>query len=135
MLTNGLSDIDIVIQLALLMLLFYGYVRYKVRHRFKGHGIIFAVATTLNMVAILFLMLPNLDSKLSERLTLDSDSLLVLVHSVVGGTAAVLAVYIVARWFWYGRKARSCRGKSLMNFTLVTWMASLSLGIYQYFLG
>jgi hypothetical protein len=129
------SDIDIAVQLVILVLLFLGYYRYKVNHKFKDHGIIFTIATVLNTGAIFLLMLPHLNSKLSETVSLDMDLLVLVVHSVIGTIAELLAVYIVMRWYIHGKDTKVCRGKTLMNVTFILWLTSLSIGAGLYFFG
>ena len=130
-----LSDIDIVIQVVVLVILAYGYYRFKVKHKFKDHGIIFTIATVLNTGAILLLMLPHLSSRLSERVSYDPNFLILVVHSVIGTIAEVLAVYIVIRWYLHGKDAKVCKGKTLMKVTFTSWLVSLLIGIGLYLIG
>ncbi len=131
----SLSDIDIVIQMTLLLMLVYGYYSYTIRHNFKHHGIILTAATFVNLIAIILLMLPHLNFILSRNVDVDLDFLIIVAHSVIGGIAAVLSAYIVARWFVHGRDSKACRGRMLMNATFFSWLVSLLMGFGLYFFG
>lgn len=131
----GANDIDIAVQLVILALLSFGYYRYKMNHKFKDHGIIFTIATVLNTGAIFLLMLPHLSSRLSEAISLDTDLLILVVHSVTGTIAEVLAVFIVMRWYLHHKDTKVCMGKTLMKATFILWLISLSIGAGLYVFG
>jgi hypothetical protein len=129
------SDIDISLHLVILLILVYGYYRFKVKHDFRDHGIIFTIATLLNTGTILLLMLPHLNNILSRTVDVDLHLVIVVGHSIIGTFAAVLSIFIVVRWYRHGKNAKACRGKTLMRVTFISWLTSLLIGAGLYFFG
>jgi hypothetical protein len=133
--TSLSSDVDIAVQLVILALLLYGYYRFKFRHKLKDHGVIFTVATVLNTVAILFLMLPGFLVIDFRPGSIDISGTIILVHVVLGGIAQILAIWIVIRWYWNRKNFKKCEGKLIMKLTYISWLSALVIGLGLYLFG
>lgn len=131
---TALNTLDLVFQIAISLLLIYGFVLFRYQKNLRGHAIAFAVATLLNAVSVILLMLLPFFIEANELATgfVDAHLILLLVHHSIGLVVLALSLFIVLRWAMNGFKPKACRGKKLMYWTLITWAAALLLGITLY---
>ena len=122
------------VQTFTLAMLIFAFVHYKSRHDKKVHGAVTSVAYMLNMLTIFFIMIPALFNDLGDISSNPSELLhvLILVHVPLAVVATLLATYVVLRWVAHSFEPNGCRGKRLMGATMITWSASIVLGIVVY---
>jgi uncharacterized membrane protein YozB (DUF420 family) len=128
------SLVSLIIQMITLVMLIFGYFHYKLRRDARLHGVVTSVAYVLNMLTIIFLMIPALLEDLGEISASPSEFVhaLIIIHIPFAIVATLLATYVVFRWAAYSFKPNGCRGALLMDTTMVTWIVSIILGIAVY---
>lgn len=129
------SLVSLVIQMVTLAMLVYAFLHYKHHHDAKVHGAVTTVAYILNMVTIIFVMIPALFDSLADIGANPSEFLhsLILIHIPFAVVATLLATYVVLRWTTHSLKPKACQGSLLMDMTMVTWTISILIGITVYF--
>lgn len=134
------ATIDIIVQLIILAMLIAGFAFLRRKRGLTAHGILFAVATLLNLGAIVVRMVPAfLDEVQGVPIVMTASFALMMVHMVIGTVAEALALFIVARWAWNKFTPKGCyskgfMGKGLMNTTFAAWLISLVIGLVLYFI-
>jgi uncharacterized membrane protein YozB (DUF420 family) len=127
-----LNQINLVLQVTILVLLMSG-VAIKIRGRPLWHGRIMTVAFGLNIVSVLFFMLPLLLTALPiVTAFFDTNAAILLLHHALGVVSFVLSAFLVGRFAYARFTPRLCRGKWLMVATATVWGTTLVLGIYLY---
>jgi len=120
----------VITQIFLMALLALGYLRYR-SGDLRGHGLILVAATIIHYASVILQMIPVLLSEYPyfTSAPLASFTLLNVAHDATGGVAMILAAYISARWLANGLNPKGCMGKNLMRVTIITWAASLLIGL------
>ena len=121
----------VITQIFLMALLALGYLRYRAGD-LRSHGLILVAATVIHYASVILQMLPVFLSEYPSFTStpLASFTLLNVAHDVTGGAAMILAAYISIRWIANGLNPKGCTGKTLMRATIITWFASLLIGLY-----
>jgi uncharacterized membrane protein YozB (DUF420 family) len=133
-----IATIDVIVQLILLAMLIAGFAVLRRKRGLKAHGALFALATLLNLGAIIVRMVPSfLDEVQGVPITWTSSFIVMIVHMVIGTIAEALALIIVLRWVWNRFSPKGCyakgfMGKGIMNMTFVLWLIALLLGLVLY---
>jgi uncharacterized membrane protein YozB (DUF420 family) len=130
-----LSDVNLLFQLAILVLLILGF-SIKRRRIYQKHGATMAIVVALHTVAIFAIMLPSMLA-LGDKLDswLDPLTLVVIPHAILGSLVEILGVYLVVAWVSHQRDVKVClRNKRLMKPTIILWLMELAIGMYVYFL-
>ena len=111
-------------------LLALGYLRFRAGD-LRGHGLILVAATVIHYASVITLMIPVLLSEYPSFISspLATFSLLNIAHDATGGAAMILAAYISIRWIANHLNPKGCIGKTLMRATIITWAASLIIGL------
>ncbi len=126
--TSLATNTNLVIQLILTLVLIYGYVLFR-SGKIKLHSQVTAFVTGINLLSILFSMLPRFLDE-SEHILENPfgvEAILLTSHHLLGLIAEVLALYSIYKW-WKG----DCKGKMLMRSILLSWIVSSLIGIYLY---
>ena len=132
------ATIDVVVQVFILALLIASIAMLRMNRDLKAHGSLLAVATLVNLGAIIIRMVPALLGDIETPfVTLTPHFVGEIVHIGVGAIAEVLALYITLRWAVHRFDPKGCfakgfMGKGLMNLTFATWLIALALGIILY---
>jgi uncharacterized membrane protein YozB (DUF420 family) len=128
------SQVSLVIQMITLVMLVFTYLHYKRRLDMKVHGAMTSAAYALNMLTILFIMIPATIDGLGDISANPSElvHLLIIIHVPLAIVATLLSSYVVFRWVARSFRPNGCRGKRLMQTTMATWIASIVLGIAIY---
>jgi uncharacterized membrane protein YozB (DUF420 family) len=126
--------LDLSVQIITLILLAYGYWVFKWKRKLKLHTYAFAAATLLNAAGVLTIMLPLFldESNAGELLIQDGHGFILWEHHILGLIATFLSLYIVVRWALSHGNARKCRGRALMNVTMLVWVATLFMGFWLF---
>jgi uncharacterized membrane protein YozB (DUF420 family) len=130
-----LNQINLALQIVVLLIFLTG-ITFKIRGRTLRHGIIMALAYSLNVVSLAFFMLPLLLSALPiVTAFFDTYAAILILHHSLGVVAFILSTFLVGRFAYARFTARLCKGKWLMIATATVWGISLVLGIYLYLSG
>ncbi len=123
------SDISVILQLAVMGVIFVGFVFAK-RRSFMTHGIVLSIATLLNTGSILVVMIP-VALRLGDSSVIGLN-MLFRAHVVLGVIVEAAAIYLVADWR-FQKPGPTCfqRKKWMLTLTLV-WMGELILGLLLY---
>ena len=125
-----IATANFVLQIAVLMLLFVG-VWFKMRKRFRQHGITMLTAVVLHTIAIFAIMIPAFVVISLGDFPL-AISTITAVHGVLGLTAEVLGLWIVVSWRLRSSLRYCAPKKRWMLLTLILWSAALIMGVVVY---
>ncbi len=129
-----LSDVNLLFQLAILVVLILGF-SFKRRRMYLKHGATMVIAVALHTVAIFAIMLPSLLALTSSFESSLPLTLVVLPHAVLGSLVEMLGVYLVLSWATHHRDVKVCFGnKKFMKPTIILWLIEVAIGIYVYIL-
>jgi uncharacterized membrane protein YozB (DUF420 family) len=130
-----ISDVSLVIEVAILIVLFVGR-SYAKKGILRTHGFIMTGALTLHALNILLVMTPSF-AFFTEILSSDPNKLgiigtsIVLIHVPIGITAEILGILNVAQWGF--KPAIGCiKRRRLMLPLFLLWTLSSILGITMY---
>jgi len=124
------SFLNLVIQFVLLSLISYGYLLFT-RRKYRWHGVILGIATIINTLSILAVMVPRIflsAGSFDPPLSVGSP-VLPIAHIIIGTIAEALALFLVLRWAINRFNIRGCASRPLMRWTTYTWVAASVLGI------
>ena len=124
----------LIFQIVVLVLLIGGYWLKRMK-KLRQHGITMLTAVILHIITILAIMLPSFVLGVIPLILANNSAVVTIVaslHGIMGITAAVLGVWIVASWR-LRVSLRYCTPKrKLMLLTLILWVIALTLGILLY---
>jgi hypothetical protein len=126
---------SLLIQLAVLSLLIYGYLLYR-RLKFRLHGIIMSYTVFVQVAAVFSIMVPSFVLAVFPYYVvphkLELASIVSLIHEVTGGLSFALGVWFVASWR-FRKDFKGCFNKrKLMLATMIVWVTALAFGITLY---
>ena len=126
---------SLLIQLAVLSILIYGYLLYR-RLKFRRHGIIMSCAVFVQVAGVFSIMVPSFVLAVFPNYivthTLELVSVVSLIHEVTGSLALALGIWFVASWSFRKDFKRCFNKRKLMFATMVVWVIALSFGITLY---
>jgi uncharacterized membrane protein YozB (DUF420 family) len=130
-----LSDVNLLLQLAILVVLIVGF-SLKRSRIYPKHGTTMAIAVAMHSISIFAIMLPSLLALTGSWVNSFAPvPLVVLPHAVLGSLVEILGVYLVLTWALDHREVKVCSSKKkLMKPTLILWLIELAIGIYVYIL-
>jgi uncharacterized membrane protein YozB (DUF420 family) len=129
-----LSDVNLLLQLAILVVLILGFSFKRIRI-YPKHGATMAIAVALHSISIFAIMLPSLLALTGSWVNPLAVRLVVLPHAVLGSLVEILGVYLVLTWTLHHREVKVCsRKKKFMKPTLILWLIELVIGICVYIL-
>jgi hypothetical protein len=129
-----LSDVNLLLQLAILVVLIVGF---SLKHSriYPKHGATMAIAVALHSISIFAIMLPSLLALTGSWVNSFAVPLVVLPHAVLGSLVEILGLYLVLTWALNHREVKVCFGKKkFMKPTLILWLIELVIGICVYIL-
>jgi hypothetical protein len=133
--TFAIVTVSLIVQVAILSLLIYGYLLYQ-RLKFRKHGVIMAWAVFAHLAAVIAIMVPSFVLAVFPYYivphTLELTSIISIIHEVTGGLALALGLWFVASWR-FRKDFKGCFNKRrLMLATMIVWVAALVFGIALY---
>ncbi len=134
----GISSL--VLQLAVLVLLVYGY-QLKRKLKFKRHGTVMGTAALLHLALVLAIMIPAFVFAVVPDYIVASPlmpvSLVGLIHGILGSIAVALGVWLVSAWRFRKDFTACFNRKKLMLITFTVWISALVFGIilFAFFYG
>lgn len=127
-----IATFSLAFQLGVLALLIIGY-SFKLRLRFRLHGIFMLSAVVLHLIIIGGIMVPSFVAIYLEKAPMLT-ILFAPFHAALGMVTAILGVWIVGGWR-LRQSTKFCAPKrKFMRATLILWSITLSLGIIFYFI-
>jgi hypothetical protein len=137
---DPIGNISLTLQIVILFLLIVGLPFFRGQKEQKNitvHGYFTVVALVLHTILIFLVMIPSFSDGLSELGELSLlNSFTVWSHAVLGTTAEVLGIMIIAFWLSKGPKKRACwKLKKWMIPTFAIWVISIVNGALIHILG
>jgi hypothetical protein len=137
---DPIGNISLTLQIVILFLLILGLPFFKGQKEQKNitvHGYFTVAALVLHTILIFLVMIPSFSDGLSEVGELSLlNSFTVWSHAVLGTTAEVLGIIIIAFWLSKGPKKMACwKLKKWMIPTFVIWVISIVNGALIHILG
>ncbi len=129
-----LSDLNLLFQIAILIFLIAGLLIVKLRRRFMKHGALMGLATALNTISIVVVMMPSLLSfRDLSSMPFTGPALVVVVHTILGSLVEILGIWLVGAWAFRRQEIKACaKRRNIMRATIFLWVLALFLGIYVY---
>ncbi|MGA2767384.1 MAG: hypothetical protein ABSF24_03600 [Candidatus Bathyarchaeia archaeon] len=128
-----LSDVNLLLQLAILVLLVLGF-SFKRRGVYLKHGATMGIAVALHTFTIFAIMVPSLLALTGSFENLLAE-LVIFSHAVLGSLVELLGLYLVVAWVSHHQEVKVCLGnKKFMKPTMILWLLELALGIIVYIL-
>jgi len=127
--------LSLILQVAVLSLLVYGYLLYR-RFKFRKHGIIMATAVFVHLTAVFAIMVPSFVLAVFPYYivphTFELVSIVSIFHEVTGGLALAIGVWFVASWRFH-KDFKGCFNKRKpMLATMIVWASAIIFGITLY---
>jgi uncharacterized membrane protein YozB (DUF420 family) len=133
--SSFLSQINLILQIFILILLSLGMREIRIKRSFLSHGRILTIAAILNLVSFLVVMGPSFlgfQSFVFEQIS-ETFSIITLAHSVFGSIAIIFSLGLVLNWRLQS-SAKNCVGKkNVMQLVMALWIIALLSGIIYYF--
>ena len=129
------SDIALVLEIAIIIILFVSRFRFARGKRYVTHGYTMAFAVGLHFVTILLVMIPAFINVFLPNLGGFSTFwiIIVLIHIPAGVIAWLIALFLVVTWRFHSEKEMKChRRRRLMRPLFWLWTFALVLGIVLY---
>ncbi len=129
------ADVNLILQIAILIVLTLGAVQAKRRH-FDAHHTLMTAAVIANAVLIIAIMNPSFFRVVPFALRNPSDPRprVMWPHVAIGALAELMGIYIIVRMkLETSRPSRATNIKWVMGITLVLWIVALAIGITLYF--
>jgi ACR3 family arsenite efflux pump ArsB len=127
---------SLLLEFMVLFPLIFGMVAAKIMKDVKGHYKLLAVATVLNIIAVLFLMVPRFWDMAAGHVDhgMDQCAWAVIVHHTLGGFGVILSLILMVQFARArGNMARcpnaTARGRLLMRLCLIFLIVPLLMGV------
>ncbi|MBI2845915.1 MAG: DUF420 domain-containing protein [Chloroflexi bacterium] len=136
-----LADLNLVLQVFIAGLLLFGY--YSIRRGLVSrHRKIMISAVALNLLAIIFLMIPSNFLLATPQYPgyggygplSGLTDIFIYFHMIGGGLLMLLALYLIASMYNYPKpnRLRTRHFETLMRLLLVLWLATMVGGFFNY---
>ncbi|MCW4032771.1 MAG: hypothetical protein NWF08_05195 [Candidatus Bathyarchaeota archaeon] len=128
-----ISDLNLLLQIVIIIIIFAGFFYAKRKIRYDMHGKIMGIAVFLNLLSLIFVMVPGTIgglSSLASRIT-QPTILLMTIHKVFGGLAEILGIIFIIILRPCGSKFIK-NTRYLMRTTLAFWIIAFLLGVIAY---
>lgn len=129
-----ISTSSLILQLVILGLLIVS-VGLKQKKLFRSHGMLMAASVVLHVISIVIVMAPSFGAIMFTATRLSQMTIaLSIVHGLLGLTALVLGVWLVAAWRFRQSIQYCAPKKRVMDVAFASWVTALVLGILLYFI-
>ena len=127
-----LSSLNMILQIAILILLLMGYLEARRKRNFLKHGYYLTFAMIINTLSFLLIMGPSLIEYRIWAQPLNLLNIIVIIHAVVGLVVIVQGIWI----FWGWRLQSNVKGciykRKKMKRTLYLWILAFITGSILY---
>jgi len=127
-----LSEINLILQVVILVVLFAGVFQTK-RKRFNHHGYLMFFVVALNFLSISLVMGPSA-ARILIGTSPSTFTLLVAIHSLIGVVSEGLGVFIVLIWRIRRTEGSCYKLKNYMKALTYLWILSIIMGVTIYLL-
>ena len=129
-----ITDVNLLIQIISFLIIAIS-IGYKLKKKFKVHGVLMGFGIILHLVFFIIAMWPSFSGGFDFFTT--STSLLgvqaMWIHAIPGLITLVLGLFVVVSWLLRVSDISSCfKKKRIMDLTLISWLISLIFGIVTY---
>lgn len=133
MLVIDIDEVNLLFQLGVFIVLLSGYPRFRIYKKINMHGRIMVLATALNTISIIAVMIPL---AIVERTDIPyaltyAHPFLFVTHTIIGTVAWAIALFLSIRWMRY-RDMRKCFVRRTMRAAFALWTISFALGAATY---
>jgi cbb3-type cytochrome oxidase subunit 3 len=127
------QTINLVVQLFMLFILGIAYYAFRSR-RYLRHAKLMTFGWAVNIASFLLIMVPSLMMNAGTFLVppIIFFDVMSIVHIPIGAAAMLLSTILVVRWAFNAGKVKGCMGKWPMRATMITWAASIVIGVSIY---
>jgi len=128
-----ISDLNLLLQIVIIIILFAGFFFAKRKIRYDMHGKIMGIAVFLNLISLIFVMVPGTIGGLSSLASriMQPAILLTTIHKVFGGLAEILGIIFIIILRPCGSKFIK-NTRFLMKTTFALWIIAFLLGVTAY---
>ena len=128
------SDIGLVLEIAVIAILFYGRFGLAKRKRIREHALLMLTAVVLHATSVLLIMIPSFDASLGLLFSnfFSPAMIITWIHAPAGSIAIVLGGYLVVNWRFRSPAVACYPRKRLMRPLWWLWVFSLFLGLLIY---
>jgi hypothetical protein len=125
------SDIGLILELAVIVILFFGRFGLARKKRFKDHAILMLAAILMHAASILLIMIPSFEASLGLLFSdfFSPPFLITWIHAPVGSISIILGSYLVVNWRFRSPDVACFKMKRFMRPLWWLWTFSLSLGL------
>jgi hypothetical protein len=128
------SEIGLVLEIAVLLLLFIARYKFARNGKTMAHGYTVAIALVLHAISVLAVMIPSLARSLTILIS-DFFSPAIIatwVHILLGFVALILGARLISEWRFQKPQATCYLRVKLMRPLWLLWTFSIALGILLY---
>ena len=118
------------IQVVFLILLIYGFYLVR-RKRYKQHGCVFLLLTTLHFLSLFIVMIPAFLENASLYISnlSELEYAISIIHVIIGATTEVIAAAIIINWVKNKYDVSKCFNKKVMKIIAIFWFISFFIGV------
>jgi hypothetical protein len=127
-------DIGLVLEIAVLILLFVARYKFARSGKTMAHGYTIAIALVLHAISVLAVMIPSFARSL-DILISDFFSPAIIatwIHIPIGFVVLILGAYLISEWRFQQPQAKCYMRVKLMRPLWLLWAFSVVLGILLY---
>jgi hypothetical protein len=128
------SDIAFFLEIAVIIILFFGRFRLARKQRLVGHGYTMMLAVVLHACSVVLVMVPSLAISLDLLVTdLQNPAIIITwIHVPIGLTALILGIFLMTVWRFRPPATSCLKRKRLMRPLFWLWTLSVTLGVLIY---
>ena len=129
-----ITDINLLVQIVSFLVLLVGVI-YKIKGKFKIHGLLMGLAVLLHFITFVIVMGPSFSEGIDFLTTSTADVGVqaTWIHAITGGIAMILGIILVGLWIVNSSNVAGCvKRKRIMDITVLMWALSLIFGIVTY---
>ncbi len=128
------SDLAFVLEIAVLIILFFGRFRMARKGRFVEHGVSMTIAVILHAISVFLVMIPSLVVSANILFSEFSNPAIVItwIHMPIGLVSLFCGIFLVTKWR-FRPPEKSCYSRwKMMRPVFWLWVLSSALGILIY---
>jgi uncharacterized membrane protein YozB (DUF420 family) len=129
------ATLSLIVQVIVIATVIVGY-EFKRRLKYRLHGLFMASALIIHLVFIFAIMVPSFVLAIIPLIQMQPTSLMSIIspiHALLGAISVSAGLWIVLSWRFRKSLNFCLPRKRVMLPTLLTWLATLLLGVVLYF--
>jgi uncharacterized membrane protein YozB (DUF420 family) len=125
---------SLILQLIVLGLLLLGF-NFKRKKLYRQHGFLMSAAVLIHLISILVVMVPSFGAIVFFETGLSTYIVVLsIVHGLLGLSAFILGLWLVAFWRFRQSPQKCFTKKKAMRLTIILWITAIILGAILYFI-